>query len=378
MKVLHVYRTYFPDPPGGLQEALRQVCLATKPFGIQSTIFTLSPNPRPAELVAEEARVVRCRSWAAPASCDLGGAKAFVQFRDLAKEADVIHYLHPWPFADLLRQVAPRTKPAVLTYVSDIIRQRWLGAMYAPLMWRTLRSMEVIVANAPAYKRSSTVLSHASLRERVRLIPFGIDSESCVELDDDAVVKRLGVADDEPFVLFVGVLRYYKGLHHLITAAAKIKAKIIIAGSGPEESRLRNQVNSMRLCNVLFAGQVSVAEKFALLRRCRALVLPSHLRAEAYGMVLVEASMFGKPMISCEIGTGTSFVNVDQETGLVVPPSDPRSLAAAINLLLSNPALALAMGATARARYESNFSGEALGRGYAQVFKEVATRAGVV
>jgi glycosyltransferase involved in cell wall biosynthesis len=370
VKVLHVYRTYFPDPPGGLQEALRQICLSVQPFGVRSTIFTLSPNPIPAELVAEEARVVRARSWAAPASCDLGGPDAFIQFRRLAREADLIHYLYPWPFADLLRQFAPRSKPAVLTYVSDIVRQRWLRAAYAPLMWNTLRSMSVIVANAPAYRHSSKVLSDERVRDRVRLIPLGINSRTYRGAGDVRVLTRFGIVDEHPFVLFIGVLRYYKGLHHLVSAAAKVNAKIVVAGSGPDAASLRSKARMLSAGNVVFTGQVSVDEKIALLRHCRALVLPSHLRSEAYGMVLVEASMFGKPMISCEIGTGTSYVNVHEQTGFVVPPGDPEALADAINLLVSDSVLANEMGSAARMRYEQHFSGDALGRNYAQLFRE--------
>ena len=339
---------------------------------MENTIFTLSPDPQPRELQAEEARVVRCRSWAAPASCDLGGPAAFGRFRALAAEADLIHYLFPWPFADLLHQVAPRGKPAVLTYISDIVRQRWLGAAYAPLMWKTLRSMSAIVANAPAYRLTSAVLSHESVRERVRLIPLGITEASYPCTGDDRVLCRLAIADNEPFVLFIGVLRYYKGLHHLVRAARAVGAKIVVAGSGPESASLRELVTASGAGNVVLAGQVSDEEKVALLRRCRALVLPSHLRSEAYGMVLIEAAMFGKPMICCEIGTGTSYVNAHGETGLVVPPGDPRALAEAINLLLSDSSLARAMGRAARARFEQYFSGGVLGRSYAELFRQLA------
>jgi rhamnosyl/mannosyltransferase len=124
--------------------------------------------------------------------------------------------------------------------------------------------------------------------------------------------------------------------------------------------------------NVVFAGQVSDAEKVALLQGCRALVLPSHLRSEAYGMVLVEAAMFGKPLVSCEIGTGTSFVNAHEETGFVVAPESPEALNAAMQTLLMDERLAGVMGAAARARYDRLFSGPALGQAYAGLFKEVA------
>jgi rhamnosyl/mannosyltransferase len=99
-------------------------------------------------------------------------------------------------------------------------------------------------------------------------------------------------------------------------------------------------------------------------------VLPSHLRSEAFGMALVEAAMFGRPMISCAIGTGTSFVNQHEVSGFVVASESPAALAAAMNTLLSDEALARRMGRAARARYEQLFSGAALGEAYAKLYRE--------
>lgn len=152
LAVTHVYRTYFPDPPGGLQEAIRQIALATAQQGIANTVYTLSTQPEPRELERPEGRVVREKSWAEPASCNLGGAAAFTTFSRLAMKSDVMHYLFPWPFADLLHAVVRPEQPAVMTYISDVVRQRWLGAAYAPLMWRTpdlIRKMAEI-ADIPA------------------------------------------------------------------------------------------------------------------------------------------------------------------------------------------------------------------------------------
>jgi rhamnosyl/mannosyltransferase len=372
LKALHVYRTYFPDPPGGMQEAIRQLCLATKAVGVTNTIFTLSPKPNPVEIVRPEGLVVRSRSWAAPASCDLGGVDAMVRFKAISCQSDVVHFLFPWPYADLIHAFAGGKTPAVLTYVSDVVRQRWLGKAYAPLMWRTLHSMRAIVANCPAYARTSPILSAPSIRDKVRVIPLGIVEESYPKQGDETILARLGLGNDEPYFLFIGVLRYYKGLHTLIQAAKDVKARIVIAGSGPEGEKLRALVEQTGAKNILFAGQISDAEKVALLKSCRALVLPSHLRSEAYGMVLVEASIFGKPLISCEIGTGTSFVNLHEESGIVVPPEDLGALAAAMNTLLVEASVAAFFGKGARARYERLFSGPALGRAYAELFCEVA------
>ncbi len=373
MKVLHVYRSYFPDPPGGLQEAIRQICISTQPLGVENTVFTLSPQPWPPVVQRPEATVVRSRSWAAPASCDLGSLHSIQTFRALAQQADLIHYLFPWPFLDMLALFAPR-RPKVLTYISDIVRQRWLGAAYAPLMWKTLRSMEAIVYNAPAYAQGSAVLSHPSLQPRLRQIPLGIEESSCTAVPDPTVFQRLALHNSEPYILFIGVLRYYKGLHTLVQAARAVQARIVIAGSGPEHDTLQQQVRQLGLHNVIFAGQVTDAEKAALLQHCHAFVFPSHLRSEAYGMSLVEAAMHAKPMVSCEIGTGTSFVNLHGSTGLVVPPEAPQALAQALNTLLADKPLAQQYGLAARQRYESLLSGPALGQAYAQLYQDILER----
>ena len=214
-------------------------------------------------------------------------------------------------------------------------------------------------------------LADAAHRDRVRVIPLGIDEGSYPQRGDDGVLQRLGLDEGEPFFLFIGVLRYYKGLHTLVQATASVNAKVVIAGTGPEHVVLQAQVRKLGLQNVVFAGQISDAAKVALLQRCRAFVLPSHLRSEAFGMVLVEASMYGKPMVSCEIGTGTSFVNLEGETGFVVPPESPEALAHAINTLLGDGALAEKFGCAARRRYEALFSGPALGKAYTQLYQDV-------
>jgi glycosyltransferase involved in cell wall biosynthesis len=369
--VLHVYRTYFPDPPGGLQEAIRQIALSTCIQGLSNTIFALSPQPNPSDLFPPEGRVVRSRSWAAPASCDLGGISALTTFSRLAGEANVLHYLFPWPFADVLHAVVRPDRPAVMTYISDVVRQRWLGAAYAPLMWRTLGQMRVIVANSPAYANTSPVLSHPDIRGKVRVIPLGIEESSYPTEGDGSIFQRLGVSANEPYFLFIGVLRYYKGAHFLVRAAMNLSAKIVIAGSGPERDTLQKLSEEIGSGNVIFAGQVTDSEKVALLKSCRALVLPSHLRSEAFGMVLVEAAMFGRPLISCEIGTGTSYVNEHEVTGFVVEPESPDKLRWGMQTLLDDEQLATKMGRASRIRYDQLFSGPALGRAYADVFREV-------
>ena len=373
MKVLHVYRTYFPDPPGGLQEAIRQICLGTRSFGVESRVLTLSPDPLPAVLERPEGWVFRERSWWAPASCDLGGVAAFRRFSELAAWADVLHFHFPWPYADLLNLLPVARRPKVMTYHSDIVRQRVLLHLYAPLMRRTLKSMDAVVATSPRYIETSPFLHSLISSGKVRAIPLGIE-DHCVPRaqgeEESEILSRLNLTG-RGFVFALGVLRYYKGFHTLVEAAGQIGAPIVIAGSGPEDRHLKELARTLGTDNVIFAGQVTEAEKRDLLHGCTLLALPSHLRSEAFGMVLVEAEMYAKPMVCCEVGSGTSFVNIHGETGYVVPPESPVELARAINALLSDPAFAAQMGSAARLRYERLFSGQALGRAYADLYREV-------
>ena len=106
---------------------------------------------------------------------------------------------------------------------------------------------------------------------------------------------------------------------------------------------------------VFFLGELSDEDVVNHLQACDVFVLPSIFRSEAFGIVLLEAMACGKPLISTELGTGTSFVNQHQETGLVVPPRDAGALAEAINYLLANPEIMERLGKAAKERAEKYF-----------------------
>ena len=372
MRILHVYRTYYPDPPGGLQEAIRQISLSTKRLGFENRIFCLSSSPSPAQIERPEGTVIRSKSWAAPASCDIGLLDAMRSFTDQAKWADIIHYHFPWPYADFLRFTVQPSKPTVMTYHSDVVGKGVLGTVYASLMRKMLGSMDAVVATSPAYIESSPVLKAMVPSQRLHVIPLGIGEETYADYIAQAksvnVRKSFGLKPDGYF-LFIGVLRQYKGLEYLIAAAKKSALPVVIAGDGGLQEHITRLASDNR--NVHLVGRVTDGTKMALIQGCRALVLPSHLRSEAFGMVLVEAAMCGKPLISCEIGTGTSFVNAHEQTGFVVPPRSPEDLADAMNRLASDAAFAESMGKTARSRYLQLFSGEAQGNAYRELYNAI-------
>ncbi|MCK9502592.1 MAG: glycosyltransferase [Porticoccaceae bacterium] len=369
LKVLHIYRTYFPDTQGGGEELIRQICSNTQALGVENRVFTLSPAPADQPLERPEARVVQVRRHLEIASCSMS-LTALKQFNREVQWADILHYHFPWPFGDILHLLSRHTggKPVVISYLSDVVRQKTLYFFYQPLMRKFLARVDAIVATSPNYRDSSPLLKAYS--NKVSVIPIGLDNEGAAAADPQKVARFKECFGDS-FMLFVGVLRYYKGLHFLIEAASKTAATIVIAGSGSEESKLKILAEQRGLTNVHFLGRISDADKSALLQACRGFVFPSHLPSESFGISLLEAAMAGKAMISCEIGTGTSYVNIHNKTGLVIEPANPAALAEAITQLADNQALAEHYGAQAQQRYRDLFTGTAMGSQYLNLYQRL-------
>jgi rhamnosyl/mannosyltransferase len=367
LKVLHVYRTYFPDTQGGLEEAVRQICRGAKRFGVESRVLTLSDNPTPAIIEFPEATVIRARKNIEPLSCSMG-VGMFAEFRRQAAWADLIHVQFPWPFADLVYLMSGIEKPTIITYQSDVVRQRLLNQCYRPLMKAFFRHADRIVATSDNYVASSTELQ--AYRDRLEVIPLGLDEKS-YPAPSEVIRHRVEQRFGRDFMLFVGVLRYYKGLHFLLDAMCGAPYELVIAGSGPVEVELKKQAQELGLTNVHFAGFVDDDTKVVLFELCRGVVFPSFLRSEAYGVTLLEASMFGKPMISAEIGTGTSYINQHEQTGIVVKPGDSVELRYAMDMLQQQPLRANEMGRAASERYQTLFTGELMGQRYASLYRKV-------
>ena len=272
---------------------------------------------------------------------------------------------------DVIHFAARIHKPTVLTYHSDIIRQWFLLQFYRPLMLHFLASVDRIIASSPNYLETSSVLERFS--DKVHVIPYGLSKASYPTPDEERLAhwrRRVG----DKFFLFVGILRYYKGLHILLDAAQGTGYPIVIVGAGPTEAELKEHALSSKLDNVIFLGALPDEDKVALLHLCHAIVFPSHLRSEAFGISLLEGAMYGKPMISSEIGTGTSFVNIHGETGLVVPPSDPMAFRQAMNFLWNNSQAAQEMGARAEARYWNLFTADRMAASHASLYRELLDR----
>lgn len=368
MRVLHFYKTYYPDSWGGIEQVIRQMCVGTGRLGVTNEVLTLTRSGGPETMEIEGHKVHRV-----PLDFEIASnAFSFSAIRKLARlarEADVIHYHFPWPFMDLAHFMARVDKPSVVTYHSDIVRQKALLRVYTPLKRRFLRDVDAIVATSPNYFASSEVLGR--YRDKVSTIPFGLDRSTYVEPRPQVMEKWRARTNGGRFFLFVGVLRYYKGLHILLDAVARTDYPVVIVGAGPIEQELKAHAERLGLHHVQFVGAVDEEDKVALLKLCYAMAFPSHLRSEAFGISLLEGAMYGKPMISSEIGTGTTYINIDNETGLVVPPSDPAAFEQAMRTLWDNPQLAADMGRRAEARYWELFTAEKMAENYAALYRQL-------
>jgi len=218
-----------------------------------------------------------------------------------------------------------------------------------------LNKADAIIASTPVYAASSQTLK--DYQHKTHIIPYGLDEGTLPKINKNNMTQwqdKLG----DGFFLFIGVLRNYKGLKYLLDATKGQDFKAVIAGNGPERENLLAYQQQNNIDNVTFINNINETDKVSLLNLCKAFVLPSHLRSEAFGLVLLEAMMFKRPLVCCALGSGMEYINQDGVTGHVVKPADAMSLRDAILSLKKNPDTVHEMGMAARHRYEDLFGHE--------------------
>jgi len=327
----------------------------------------VSPTAKPGVIEFPEATVVRYKTTldkcSTPVSFDF-----FTNFKADISATDILHFHFPWPFAELCYLCNTIRKPSLVTYHSDIVKHKYLNKLYRPFSKRFLRKVDTIITTSKNYLETSNDLK--PFRNKCRVIHLTIDQERFVEVGED---KLNLVRNDygEDFFLFVGVLRSYKGLDYLLDAMKGLEMKLVIVGSGPEEARLRAKATALGLNNVAFAGYIEDKMLPAFYKLSRGFVFPSCDRSEAFGISLLEASYFSKPMISTELGTGTTLVNEHKETGLVVTPRDVIELRNSLSSLSRNKQICEEYGRNAKKRFNKLFSSESIGKKYLDTYNQL-------
>ena len=267
-----------------------------------------------------------------------------------AKSFQIVHLQFPAdPMAHLATLSLPRTVRRVITWHSDIVRQRASLQFYRPFLKRLLQSADTIILPTPAHYSSSQQLPQWVSRDRTRVVPFGVDYARFMQRPAlaDEIRRRYG----NPFLIFaLGRHVYYKGLEYLIRAIRDIpEAQAIIGGKGPLTAQLTSLANELAVADrIHFVGRIADADLAAYYHACDVFCMPSVERAEAFGIVQLEAMACGKPVVCCRLGNGVNWVNVDGTTGLAVEPRDPSALAKALQTLRDDTELRSRLGTQAR------------------------------
>lgn len=276
-------------------------------------------------------------------------------FSALAKYCgDILHIHEPFPLSDLSvlfnKKIKKNFNKIVVSWHSDIIRQKWSLIFYSKYILKFLDLVDKIIVSNPALIKNSDFLKHFS--NKCEIIPIGIDLDWTKSSNNNQIKK------DSLVILSVGRLVYYKGFEYLIEAMKNVQnAKLIIVGSGPLEKKLKKQITESSLHNrIEIIPELERESLNSLFQMCDLFVLPSIRKSETFGIVQIEAMACGKPVVCTEIGTGTTFINQDGITGLVVPPENSKALAEAINKILNNESLRKFLGDNAKQRALSEFN----------------------
>ncbi|MCK8114680.1 glycosyltransferase [Anaerosoma tenue] len=366
---------YYPPHLGGIEYHMRDLAVALSEAGHGVHVIVANEGPEGVFETLDGVAVTRLPRLFAYASTPVapGMKRAIAEEAARPDRPDVFHLHFPYPWGEVSWLAArggrgalsgwrPRSDvPTVLTYHSDIVRQKVLGSAYAPLLRRVLDRVDLVIASSPDMVEHSEYL--APVASKCRVVPFGIHVERfaatperttrAAELRTEGTPSR----GERPVVLFVGRLIYYKGADVLVRAMAEVDADLVMIGSGPLRAELDELVSSLGIEDrVRFTDPVGDDELAAWYHAADVFCLPSVARSEAFGLVQLEAHAAGTPVVSTRLTTGVPFVNQHGVTGLTVPPGDARALAEALHEIVSDDALRVRLGAQAAERAARDFT----------------------
>lgn len=348
MRVLHAFKDYYPPSRGGVEQHINQVV-----HHLDGYEFTVLTSSRSRQVLVEDdgdVEVIRAAEYFRPFSTPITPSWP----RYLADSRfDLVHFHMPNPFGELAFLSSGRKAPTIVTYHAEIVGRRLILPLFSPFQQAFLKKADRIVVSSPRLLETSQPL--ARHRDRAEIIPFGVDPHSWQVRPGEADVIRGRYRP--PLILFVGRLSYYKGLDVLIEAMRTVGATCLIAGEGPKRAELERQSRDLGLADkIVFCGDISDRQRAAYYHAADVFVLPSTSRAECFGIAMLEAMACGTAAISTELGTGTSWVNQNGVSGLVVEPGRPEALAAALDRLIGEPARICEMGEAAAARVREKFT----------------------
>lgn len=348
-KVLQLGK-FYPPHMGGIETHLQALCREIANF-VDVKVVVASDGHERVEHVQDQVPIVRVPTWLTFASTPLCPGM-IAQIR--ASRADIVHIHLPNPTAVLAYLASGHRGRLVVTYHSDTVRQKLLGALFEPFVQQVLRRSAAVIATSPNYRRSSRTL--AACLDRCHVIPYGIPVEQFAHCDP-AAISQIRARFGERLVISVGRLVYYKGFEYLIRAMSNVNGRLLIVGDGPLRQSLEQLSQQLGLAEkVIFAGEIQNEQVVPYYHAAELFALASVARSEEFGIVQIEAMAAGLPVVNTALDSGVPFVSLHDETGFTVPPEDAQALAAAINRLLDDHALRRTFGTAAGLRAQKEFS----------------------
>lgn len=368
MRVLQVAR-FYPPYVGGTESIIREITEGLNKRGIRCDVLCANTSYEYREELLKGYKIYRVKSLGRFASTPLS-PQFITKFKEIAENYDIIHFHHANPVGNLAYfLIRPKRPKLIIHYHFDIVRQKLLYLFYKPLLFWLMRKSSAIVVTSPYYAEGSQVLKN--FRDKLVVIPLGIEKKLKV---DPAKVKTIRERFKKRKIIFsLGRLVYYKGFEYLIEAARYLGDDyvILIGGEGPLEGKLKKLAKKGK-GNVLFLGKIPEAELGNFYEACDLFCLPSVERTEAFGVVILEAFSFGKPVVATEIPfSGVSWVNKHGETGFNVEPRNPQALAEAIREILENEKIYQSFSQNAYLRWKENFTAEKMLDRFLDLYQKV-------
>ncbi|MDE6779999.1 MAG: glycosyltransferase [Ruminococcus sp.] len=354
IRVLEVNKAYFPHT-GGIETLVKQYSEELDNFEVRTLVCRDGRGKTYSETL-NGVKLTRAGSLGTYFSCPL--SLSFLKlFRKMSAKADIIHIHVPFPLADFALLLSGYKGAVIVSWHSDIVKQKKLLTLYKPLLKYLLNRADCILVATEGHISGSEWLPE--YRKKCKILPYGLDAGEYLNIERVPFLTEKCTYPDSIKIFFTGRLVYYKGVDVLIKAFSQVKSncELFIAGTGVLENSLKEKVREYGISDrVHFLGFLSERQLKQSYADCDIFVLPSVAKSEAFGIVQLEAMVYGKPVINTNLPSGVPYVSVHGKTGLTVQPENPRQLAKAIETLCRNKTLREKFGQYARKRVLTDFN----------------------